>query len=80
MMPLRSMRMKIEFTTEEVLLIRQLISDRIENRFETASVAASAMNRKTLRGCADEIERLESLKERMTLGGEKDAKGQTEEN
>ena len=63
---------KIEFTTEEVLLIRQLISDRIENRFRMAEKASAEMNLKTLKGCTDEIGRLESLKERMRDGKERD--------
>ena len=61
--------MKPDLTKTEVLLLRQLITDRMENRFRTAEKASAEMNLKTLRGCADEIDRLEGLKEKLKDDG-----------
>jgi len=57
--------MKIDLTQKEIVLVRQLITDRVENRFRTAEKAAADMDRKTLRGCVDEIEELEALREKV---------------
>ena len=57
--------MRPDLTKTEVLLLRQLITDRVENRFRTAEKAAADMDRKTLRGCVDEIEELEALREKV---------------
>jgi len=59
--------MKIDLTQKEVVLVRQLITDRVENRFRTAEKAASDMDNGVLSGCVDEIERLDALEEK--LGG-----------
>ena len=62
--------MKTDLTREDVFFIRQLMNDRIENRFRMAEKASAEMNLKTLKGCVDEIERLENLKERMGSGND----------
>lgn len=57
--------MKPDLTKTEVLLLRQLITDRREDRFRRAEKAASDMDNGVLKGCVDEIERLDALKEKL---------------
>ena len=59
--------MKIDLTQKEVVLVRQLITDRREERFRRAEKAAADMDNGVLSGCVDEIERLDALEEK--LGG-----------
>lgn len=57
--------MRPDLTKTEVLLLRQLITDRREERFRRAEKAASDMDNGVLKGCVDEIERLDALKEKL---------------
>ena len=61
--------MRSDLTKTEVLLFRQLITDRREDRFRRAGKAAGEMNLNLLRSCVDEIERLEGLKGKMNAEG-----------
>ena len=57
--------MRPDLTKTEVLLLRQLITDRREDRFRRAQKAASDMDNGVLSGCVDEIQRLDALKEKL---------------
>ena len=57
--------MRPDLTKTEVLLLRQLITDRREERFRRAEKAASDMDNRLLKGCVEEIERLDELKEKL---------------
>ena len=57
--------MKPDLTKTEVLLLRQLITDRREERFRRAEKAASDMDNGVLSGCVEEIQRLDALKEKL---------------
>jgi len=51
---------------EEKTLLRQLISDRIENRFSFAAKAANDLNSTRLEAAAKEIKGLEALREKLS--------------
>jgi len=53
-------------SAEEKILLRQLVSDRIENRFVFAGKAASEMNSIRLLAAAQEIKGLEALREKLS--------------
>ena len=57
--------MRPDLTKTEVLLLRQLITDRREDRFRRAEKAASDMDNGVLSGCVEEIQRLDALKEKL---------------
>lgn len=57
--------MRPDLTKTEVLLLRQLITDRREDRFRRAQKAAADMDNRLLKGCVEEIERLDELKEKL---------------
>lgn len=50
---------------KEKILLRQLISDRIENRFSFAAKAANDLNSTRLEAAAKEIKGLEALREKL---------------
>lgn len=56
-----------EVTLEEVNLLKRLVSDRIENRFHKAMEASERMDLRLLKGCTDELQRLETLKAKMVF-------------
>lgn len=51
---------------EEKILLRQLVSDRIENRFSFAAKAANDLNSTRLEAAAKEIKGLEALREKLS--------------
>ena len=53
------------FTYTEIKMIRSLVQDRIENRFQYAAKAASEMNAKILDSTNTEIQRLIALKQKL---------------
>lgn len=53
------------FTYTEIRMIRSLVQDRIENRFQYAAKAASEMNAKILDSTNTEIQRLIALKQKL---------------
>lgn len=54
------------FTYSEILMMRQLVNDRIENRFTYAEKVASERNIRTLSAVTTELERLETLQGKLT--------------
>ena len=54
------------FTYSEILMMRQLVTDRIENRFAYAQKTACEMNVRALSAVTSEIERLEVLRTKLT--------------
>ena len=55
------------FTYSEILMMRQLVTDRIENRFAYAQKAAERMDIVLLKGCVDELVRLDELAVKLTV-------------
>ena len=54
------------FTYSEILMMRQLVNDRIENRFAYAEKVASERNLRTLSAVTMELERLETLQGKLS--------------
>ena len=55
----------VGFSYMEIVMLRQLVTDRIENRFAYAVRAAQSMDSKALASVTDEINRLEILKGKL---------------
>ena len=55
------------FTYSEILMMRQLVTDRIENRFAYAQKAAERMDIVLLKGCVDELVRLDELAVKLSV-------------
>lgn len=55
----------VGFSYMEIVMLRQLVTDRIENRFAYAVRAAQGMDSKALTSVSDEINRLEILKGKL---------------
>lgn len=55
----------VGFSYMEIVMLRQLVTDRIENRFAYAVRAAQSMDSKALASVTDEINRLEVLKGKL---------------
>ena len=53
------------FTYQEIVTMRQLVNDRIENRFVYAAKAAQGMDAKMLTAVTDEINRLKVLQSKL---------------
>jgi len=54
------------FTYSEILMMRQLVNDRIENRFAYAEKVASERNIRVLGAVTMELERLETLQGKLS--------------
>ena len=57
--------MKLDLTQTEVLLLKTMITDRMQQRFEKARIAADNMDNKVLKACAEEIDRMEILERKL---------------
>ena len=57
--------MKLDLTQTEVLLLKTMITDRMQQKFEKARIAADNMDNKVLRACAEEIDRMETLGKKL---------------
>ena len=58
------------FTQTEKLMMKQLVTDRVADRFRMAQKAAEGMDIVLLKGCVDELVRLDELAAKL---GEEDA-------
>ena len=58
------------FTQTEKLMMKQLVTDRVADRFRMAQKAAEKMDIVLLKGCVDELVRLDELAAKL---GEEDA-------
>lgn len=58
------------FSADEYRKLRQLVTDRIEDRFRVAAKAASEMSVKALTGITKEIGELDALREKLMKLGE----------
>ena len=57
------------FTQTEKLMMKQLVTDRVADRFRMAQKAAEGMDIVLLKGCVDELVRLDELAAKL---GEED--------
>lgn len=55
------------FTRTERLMMRQLVTDRVADRFRMAQKAAEKMDIVLLKGCVDELVRLDELAVKLTV-------------
>lgn len=55
------------FTRTERLMLRQLVTDRVADRFRMAQKAAEKMDIVLLKGCVDELVRLDELAVKLTV-------------
>ena len=65
--------MRLDLTQTEVLLLKTMITDRMQQKFEKARIAADNMDNKVLKACAEEIDRMETLGRKLE---EKEEKGE----
>ena len=55
------------FNRTERLMMRQLVTDRVADRFRMAQKAAEKMDIVLLKGCVDELVRLDELAVKLTV-------------
>lgn len=55
------------FNRTEMLMMRQLVTDRVADRFRMAQKAAEKMDIVLLKGCVDELVRLDELAVKLTV-------------
>ena len=55
------------FNRTERLMMRQLVTDRVADRFRMAQKAAEGMDIVLLKGCVDELVRLDELAVKLTV-------------
>ena len=54
------------FTQTEKLMMKQLVTDRVADRFRMAQKAAEGMDIVLLKGCVDELVRLDGLAAKLS--------------
>ena len=54
------------FTQTEKLMMKQLVTDRVADRFRMAQKAAEGMDIVLLKGCVDELVRLDELAAKLS--------------